>query len=203
MHILEKAFLNLLRGNISILEDPDIRIGNRFSPYDNTPCVTLDVVDENFIRRRFITLDNMKYLRKLYDVDLWINIYVNTEEDRQSIIEDIDKRILQAEANHYTTCTNFNDNICNKLESECEVLTTDNGRTIKNQCPNLKNYQSFFKTYHIQKNTFKLLGVTNLDELDISQPVLRTIFKLNMNYYSYYKIGGKSFNNLNLSGDLL
>ncbi len=203
MHILEKAFLKLLRGNLSIVEDPDIRIGNRYSPQDNTPCVTLDVVDENFIRRRFITLDNTQYLRKLYDVDLWINIYVNTEEDRQSIIEDINKRILQAEANHYTTCNNFNDGHCNKLDSQCETLTIDNGRTIKNQCPNLENYQSFFKTYHIQKNTFKLIGVTNLDDLEISPPVLRTIFKLNMNYYTYYEIGGKSFNNINFSGDLL
>ena len=86
MHVLEKSFLDLLRGNISIVPDADVYIGNRFSPDDKTPAIIIDLVDETFIRKHYITLKGVQYLRKLYDVDIWINIYANNEEDRQMTI---------------------------------------------------------------------------------------------------------------------
>lgn len=198
MHVLEKSFLDLLRGNISIVPDADIYIGNRYFPEDKTPAVIIDLVDETFVKKNYITIDNIQYLRKLYDVDIWINIYVNNEEDRQSIINDINKRILQAETNHYTTCAKYNNELCNETGNRCEALTSTSGRANKKQCPNLKIYKSFFKQNHIQKHTFKVIGTTNLDDLNVTEPVLRTIFKLNMGYYTYYSIGGRTFNSIKM-----
>ncbi|KZX11370.1 hypothetical protein MBORA_16150 [Methanobrevibacter oralis] len=203
MHVLEKSFLDLLRGNISIVPDADVYIGNRFSPDDKTPAVIIDLVDETFIRKHYITLEGVQYLRKLYDVDIWINIYANNEEDRQSIIEDVTNRILQAETNHYTTCANYNKTSCSETGNTCEALTSTSGRANKKQCPDLNIYKSFFKQNHIQKQTFKIIGVTNLDDLNVTGPVLRTIFKLNMEYYSYYPIGGRTFNSISIDGDLI
>lgn len=196
MHVLEKSFLDLLRGNIGDVHDADIKIGNRYSPTDNTPCITIDCVDETYVRKHYITINQKQYLRKTFDVDIWINIYSNNEEDRQNIKEDVNNRIIQAETNHYTTCNHFNDDICSITKNTCEALTSQNTRACKNQCPDLNKYQSFFTTNHIRKSTFKTIGEAKMDDLDATQPILRTIVKLNMEYYTYHQIGGKTFNKI-------
>ncbi len=195
MHLLEKAFIDLLRDNLCVSNDK-IYTGNRYRPSDITPCVNLLLADETFIRRRYVEINHIQYIQQHYNAELWINVWCNTEQERQTLINQIDNRIKQALANHYTTCTYFNDNICSKTNETCEALTSQSGRANKNQCPNLLNYQSFFNLNHIPKRTFKLTSVTDLDELNASETLLRSIFKLNMDYYTYYEIGGRTFTDL-------
>lgn len=204
MHELEKAFIDLLRGNLTI-SDNKIYTGNRYSPKDITPCVNVLVADEGLIKQKYIEIDNVQYISKRYNVDLWINVWCNLEEERQTLITEVNNRILQAEANHYTTCANFNPSShnCSETMEECEALTLQNGRANKNQCPNLHNYQSFFRQNNIVKRTFTINSITDLDELDSSETILRTIFKLNMDYYTFYRIGGRTFDSIKISEELL
>lgn len=192
MHILEKIFIDLLRNNIQISNEK-IYAGNRYRPKDITPCVNLLVVDENFIRRRNVEINCKEYIQKYYSAELWINVWCNKEEEREELINQISTRIDQVLANHYTTCANYNEGQCNITDEECETLTSQSNRANKNQCPDLEKYKSFFKSNHIPKKTFKIRSITDLDELNVSETVLRTIFKLEMNYYKYYEIGGRSF----------
>lgn len=192
MHVLEKAFIDLLRNNLCVTNDK-IYAGNRYRPSDMTPCVNLLVSDENLIRRRIVEKDCKQYIQQEYAAELWINIWCNTEEERQTLINQIRNRIYQLLANHYSTCANFHDDICSITDESCEALTSQSNRANKNQCPDLDKYLSFFYNNHIRKRTFQLLSVTDLDELDVSETVLRTIFKLEMNYYDYYEIGGRPF----------
>lgn len=198
MHVLEKAFIDLLRGNLCV-EDNKIYTGNRYRPKDNTPCVNIQLASENNIRRRYIEIDCKQYIQKKYSAELWINIWCNTEEERQTLINQINTRLDQTLANHYTTCANYNNTICSITNEECEALTSQSNRAFKKQCPNLEIYKSFFKSNHITKNTFKLLSVMDLDELELSESLLRTIFKLEMNYFNYYEIGGRPFSDLNIT----
>ena len=191
MHILEKAFIDLLRGHLSISNEK-IYTGNRYRPKDITPCVNLILADETFIRRRYVEINNSQHIQQYHSGELWINIWCNTEEERQNLIDQTDIRIKQALANHYTTCAHYNNELCSKTNDECEALTSQSNRANKNQCPDLTKYQSFFNYNHIPKTTFKYSKM-DLDELDLSEPVLRTIFKLNMNFYTYYEIGGRTF----------
>lgn len=193
MHILEKAFIDLLR-NYLPLSNGKIYTGNRYKPEDMSPCVNLLLANENFIRRRYVEIEHKQYLQQEYNAELWINIWCNAEEQRQELITAVDTRIKQALANHYTTCTNYNNDecICSITNESCEALTSQSSRANKNQCPDLTKYQSFFNYNHILKRTFNST-VNDLDELNISEPLLRTIFKLNMNYYNYYEIGGRTF----------
>lgn len=192
MHVLEKAFIDLLRDNLCVANQ-NIYAGNRYRPSDMTPCVNLSVADETLLRRRIVEKNCKQYIQQEYNAELWINIWCNTEEERQTLINQIRNRIYQTLANHYTTCSHYNDGNCNVNNEECEALTSQKSRANKHQCPDLEKYLSFFYSNHIPKRTFRLLSVTDLDELDLSETLLRTIFKLEMNYYDYYEIGGRSF----------
>lgn len=204
MHVLEKAFIELLRNNLHISNDK-IYTGNRYRPKDITPCVSVQVADESFIRRQYVEIDNVQHIRKLYSADVWINIWCNSEEERTSLIEAIQLRINQLEANHYSTCMNYtyDEDVCSKIDDVCEALTSNSGRANKGQCPNLLNFTSFFEKYNIPQRSFNLNSMTDLDELNESETVLRTIFKLNMQYYAFYPIGGRIFNSINFTEDLL
>ena len=191
---MEKAFMELLT---PVMEIP---IVVKYTPLDYTPCITIQQVDGRCQRREYVEIHNEQYIRKKYFSDIWINIWCNNEKERHQLISLIHERILQAEANHYTTCKHYNsvDETCSVLESKCEALTRNTNRTNKKQCPRLDIYQSFFKTHHIIKNSFH-----NRDELDVAEPVLRTIFKIDLDHYQYYKIGGRVFNDIKLNEELL
>ena len=195
MHVLEKAFIDLLRNNLCISNDK-IYTGNRYKPADITPCVNVRLADETFIRRRYEEINNIEFIKQQYDAELWINIWCNTEEERLQLIQQIDTRIKQALANHYTTCSHYDNTNCNVINETCEALTSQSNRANKNQCPNLTNYQSFFNLNRIPKRTFNVNSIIDLDELDLSKPILRTIFKLNMNYSTYHEIGGRTFTDI-------
>lgn len=204
MHILEKAFITLLRNHLPI-HNKYIFTGSRYIPADHTPCVSVQVADESSIRKQYVEINHVQHLRRLYSADVWVNVWCSTEEERTSLINAIQLRFNQLEASHYTTCSNFNfnDNCCSKLETECEALTLDTGRTNKGQCPNLSNFTSFFETFNIPQRSFNLNSMTDLDELSESETVLRTIFKLNMQYYAFYPIGGRVFDSITFNEDLL
>ena len=124
MHFLEKEFIDLLRNHLYISNDK-IYAGNRLRVEDITPCVNLLLADETFIRRKYVEINNQQYIQQYYNAELWINIWCNTEEERQQLISEITLRINQALANHYTTCHNFihNQTLCSKTNETCEALT--------------------------------------------------------------------------------
>ena len=197
MNILEKAFIDLLRDNLCISNDK-IYTGNRLKPSDESPCVQINLAAENLVRRTYDEINTRQYIKQEYNAELWINIYCNSEEERQTLINQINNRIHQALANHYTTCANYNEDTCSITDETCQALTSHGYRAHKNQCPQLEIYKSFFKSNHILKKTFKLLSVTDLDELNLSQTLHRSIFKLEMNYQTYYEIGGRPLKDLHI-----
>lgn len=204
MFEMEKAFANLLEGNVTY-DDEAVQIIQGYSQIDETPCITIQQVAESFVNRRYVEINNIQNIQKTYDSTIWINIWCNTNKQRNLLIEQVQNRILQAEANHYSTCQNFNNGECNVLDSECEALNrnSNSSRVVKNQCPLPDIYTPFFQTYHIKKNTFCIDSITDADELDIGEPILRSIFSLNMNYDKYYPIGGTTFEKIDLGDDLL
>lgn len=203
MFLSEKAFIDLLRGNLSVSDDK-IFTGSRYKPIDVTPCVTVNQASEVQVLTKQMP-GSEEFIRSEYDVQVWINIWCNTEEQRSTLIEEVETRILQALANHYTTCARYTDGDCTFLEDECATLNITNGRTAKNQCPypNTYEYCSWFKKNQIIKNTFAIEGNQDMDELDLAQPVLRTIIKVDMTYYKIHTIGGHPIGRLIVDEELL
>lgn len=196
MYPMEMALLHLLKGWVK-LDDVVVPVIRRYAPVDQTPCITVVQADETHQNRRYTEYEATQCIQHKYSSNLWINIWCRKEEERHELISQVWERILQAEANHYSTCGWYHDGLCSALnDGSCEALTRDTNRTGKGQCPNLDVYRSFFRTWKIIKNTFYIDSVTDMDELDVSEPVLRSIVKLKMDYYTYHVIGGRTFTDI-------
>ena len=203
MYALEKAVIDLLRNHLSISNDK-IFTGSRYKPSDVTPCVTVNQASEVQVSTRQMPGPE-EIIQSEFDVQIWINIWCDTEEERTQLIDEIELRIFQALADHYTACANYNEGECTFLEEDCATLNIINGRTAKNQCPYPHDYHycSWFKQNRIIRRTFAVNGKQDLDELDLSKPVLRTIIKVDMNYYKLHNIGGHKIGNLIVDEELL
>ena len=203
MFLPEKAFIDLLRGNLSISDDK-VFTGNRYKPMDVTPCVTVNQASEVLVSTKQMS-GPAEVIRLEYEVQVWINIWCNTEEQRTTLIDEVETRIHQALANHYTTCARYDCGECTFLEAECAALNIINGRTAKNQCPypNTYGYRSWFKKNQIIKRTFEIDGKQDMDELDLAKPVLRTLIKVDMNYFKIHTIGGHPIGKLIVDEELL
>jgi hypothetical protein len=133
----------------------------------------------------------------LYEIDLRLDIWALTENNRQSLIEQVQTCFYKALSDHHEYCTSYNDGTCTPLEQECLVdlpeYKTDK-RAVKKQCPcpNELPYQNLWSKYHIDITTFTLNPAYDLDELNETEPVLRSRFDISFNYKDCYVIGGKT-----------
>ena len=133
----------------------------------------------------------------LYEIDLRLDIWALTEDTRQTLIEQVQTCFNKALSDNYEYCTSYNDGTCTPLEQECLVdlpeYKTDK-RAVKKQCPcpNELPYQNLWSKYHIDITTFTLNPAYDLDELNETEPVLRSRFDISFNYKDCYVIGGKT-----------
>ena len=197
MFPMENAIWNLLKDNITFNGETVIPLIRRLTPEDETPCITIEQAAETQLKREVFHGEH-EIIRLTNNCEVWINIWCDTEEQRTNLIYQVENRIFEALGNHYTTCKHYKKGVCKSLNNKCEALTIDNGRTSKNQCPYPieNNYVNWFHANHIIKNTFRISGRSNMDELDVSEPILRTLIQLDMNYYLFRDIGGKLYDAL-------
>lgn len=190
MYPMVNAFYQILKGRIKI-NDEKIKVIHRLKSRDQTPCITIEQAAEVQLERDYRT-DATQRLIFENNVEIWVNVLCDTEEERHTIISQIKMLFFQALANHFSLCSHYQNGMCKFLDDECEALNITNGRTAKRQCPypEKNNYTSWFKEHHIIKNSFKLSGVQDMDELDISEPLLRTLIKFDLNYRTSHVLGG-------------
>lgn len=202
MYPIVNAFWELLKGNITY-KDKTIPIVKRLKSKDKTPCITLDIASDMQINRDYRT-DKTQRIVLEHSAEIWVNIWCDTEEERHTILSQIRLLFFKALGNHYTTCSHYNDGTCNFLDRECEALTVMNGRSAKSQCPHPKrnDYTSWFKKHHIIKRSFRLSGISEMDELDVAEPVLRTLIKFDLNYIMSHDLGGIVATDLTIEEDL-
>lgn len=200
----EKAVWDLLNGNVKLDDVDVISLVRRLTSEDETPCITIQQAAEVQLNRQVMP-GKHEVIMTRNNVEVWINIWANTEEERNYIINQVEHRINQALANHYTTCANYNQGNCDFLEDACAALNITNGRTAKSQCPYPKdyNYKSWFIQNKIIKNTFIISGRQDMDELNITQPVLRTLIKLDFDYFRTYDLGGQEIKDIIIDEALL
>ena len=201
---MEKAVWDLLNGKVKLDDFDVISLVRRLTSEDETPCITIQQAAEVQLNRQVMP-GKHEVIMTRNNVEVWINIWANTEEERNYIINQVEHRINQALANHYTTCANYNQGNCDFLEDACAALNITNGRTAKSQCPYPKdyNYKSWFIQNKIIKNTFTISGRQDMDELNITQPVLRTLIKLDFDYFRTYDLGGQEIKDIIIDEALL
>lgn len=190
MYPMVNAFYQILKGRIKI-NDEKIKVIHRLKSRDQTPCITIEQAAEIQMKRDYRTDATQRVVIE-NNVEIWVNIWCDTEEERHTMISQIKRIFFEALANHFSLCSHYTEGQCEFLNRECEALNITNGRTAKRQCPYPKenDYTSWFKEHHIIKNSFKLSGVQDMDELDIADPVLRTLIKFDLNYINSHDMGG-------------
>lgn len=218
-----KALLFLFKGKIRV-GNTIIPVIKRNYPIDKTPCVTIeDTTGGRTYRTDFLQMklplptshpqfdsndpDRLfpqQVLRMKRNITLNLNVWCNSEEERDMILTQIDLIIKWVFSNNYHHCTNFNNstNFCETLNRECEAIQSINGRGIKNQCPNPEeySYQNIFGKYHLLPKTFNVEPPFSLDDFNTEPPALRSVIKVTTDYYEYYRIGGNEIEDITFEG---
>ena len=202
---MEHFILDVLQGKLSV-NDEEVRLIQAPPQDNNMPTLTIDnsagthTLNSN---KTNITVNNRRQeaIVTEYETDLRLDIWALSEEDRQTLIEQVQTCFYQALSDHYQYCSRYNDGDCESLESPCLATSRDyalDKRAIKHQCPcpHELDYENLWTRYHIDIASFTLNPAYDLDELNETEPVLRSRFDISFNYKDYYIIGGKTSTDL-------
>ena len=209
--------LRVLQGNIIINHgETPVRLIQSPPTTDNTPCITIDSsggtrnlgkyftnkdyplppdhpqYDHNHPERLF----SRQILLEKRGVDLDLNIWCNTEDEREEIITQIRTLFYLAQSDNYRFCSNYNKNTheCNCLEETCPTfeLTEPDTRGSKGQCmdPNTYGYKNIFTEYDIVRGSFDVEPAYPLDDLNKENLLMRSVIRVSCDYYDTHIIGG-------------
>lgn len=220
-----KFTLRILHDNLHKIPEEGggvIPVIKRSYPLDKTPCVTIDdsggstTLTKHFTNKP-LPLPNNHPQKKDYPkpipqqvlVDkrqstIQVNVWCDTENEREHINNQILNLFYQAQTDHYRFCKQYTENGCKTLHEPCKAKHGKDKRGIKNQCPlpYTYHYCNLFTRYHIIRPTFNIENPFCLDDLSTERIVLRSVFKISMVYYDYYNVGGNLVNDLILSDEL-
>lgn len=208
-----KAIKRVLWGNI-ILDGVKVPVIKRSYPYDKTPCVTIDDSGGSaFINRHILNVpypvsnEHPQYdernpfkkipqqvIREYYETTLNINVWANTEDERENLNNIILKLFYEAQSDNYKFCNNYHDGDCAYMDNTCYGKHFDgfSHRTAKHQCPNplVYGYENIFTTYNLIRASFHIDQPFTLDDRSKDDVVLRSVLKLHTGYYVDHIIGG-------------
>ena len=186
-----------------------IKINNVFVPIvkqsqirDKTPCITLDNQNTN-LQATYYTYDPLEHFNRRFDATTVVNIWCNSETERQKILDQVDDCFNAILNEYYQYCTKYEDGYCTSLETDCKTLESLSSRAYKNQCPRPLEYgyENLFTKYHVNPNTFGVdQGVDN-DEYDKKDVLLRTMITVTLEYVIVYDVGGKISEKLIYEGE--
>lgn len=186
MNRFEQFLVEFLQGRITYEGSP-VEVRREFQPpTDNLPCITLDTGIGDTTRDYRRTLSGGEKLVYHRESEIQVNLWTNTEDERENIAEQI-KDLYTRLINHdYIFCSKYQRNgQCSTLNSACPAgsLYSD-ARALKRQCPqpDLYQYEWMLKAYGIYDGTFILEPPFRMDELDLNPPLLRYVFRAHCEY---------------------
>ena len=191
----EQFILDCLQGRLTDSEGNPVRLIQSPPQYNNIPCLTVDnsagavILDRNKINK-LIDGEPREVIETKYDIDIRLDIWALSEEDRQALIDQVQVCFFKAISDHYTYCTAYMDGSCECVLESGEYELDKRGS--KNQCPFPHNYpyENLFTKYNIDLQTFNISLPYDLDELEESEAILRTRFNISFDWTDYYIIGG-------------
>lgn len=191
----ENFILDVLQGRLTDADGNPVRLIQHPPQYNNIPTLTIDnsagavILDRN---KTNIQIDGepQEVIETKYDIDIRLDIWALNEDDRQTLIDQVQVCFFKAISDHYEYCTAYMDGSCEcVLENEEYELDK---RGSKSQCPFPQDlpYENLFTKYNIDLQTFNISLPYDLDELEESEAILRTRFNISFDWTDYYIIGG-------------
>ena len=217
-----KAIKRVLWGNI-VLDGNKIPVIKRSYPYDKTPCVTIDDSGGSAFKDRqilnvpcYVNKEHPQYdvqnpfkkipqqvLREYYETTININVWANSEDEREQLNNIILKLFYDAQSDNYMFCNNYHDGDCSYMDNTCyAVHFNGTGRSAKQRCPNplVYGYENIFMTYNLIRASFHLDQPFSLDDMNKDNVILRSVLKLHTGYYVDHIIGGIVNDEIDFSG---
>lgn len=194
--------LDVLQGKLTDTDGNPVRLIQHPPSYNSMPCLSIDnsagarTLNSNKMN---IRVDNrmQEAIVTLYEIDLRLDIWALDEDTRQSLIDQVRTCFYQALSDHHHYCSSYDNGECTPLGQPCLVdlpeYATDK-RAVKKQCPcpHELPYENLWTKYHIDMTTFTINPAYDLDELNETEPLLRSRFDIRFNWRDYYVIGGKT-----------
>lgn len=183
MHCLEKYLINLLQGKI-IYDEKIVEVRKHYDDAPLLPLITLDTsagVSTNYSYHELTNVDTLYFNR---DATVNISVWCNTEEQRQSITQQIMECYYKEKNFHYTYCSNYHNGICNTSGSKCGATTITNNRTVKDKCPDPDwyKYESLQSKCYIVHDTITIEPAYDIDEVQQHPPLLHSILRCTATY---------------------
>ena len=219
-----QAIIRMLQGKVILEDTTDVRIVKRVYTIDKTTCITIDnssgtaIIGKNIINKEYpIPSTHPQYdsenpdktisqqvIREERSITLDLNVWCDTEDERDEITDKISKLFYQIQSDHYTFCCQYTDGYCNHLQEQCKVDDTTS-RGVKEQCPKPEEYgyKNIFTLFDIIRATFDVAPSYILDDYTTSPPIMRSIIRVEFSYYDYHNIGGAVSTKLHFDEELI
>ena len=179
MNRFESFLVELLQEKI-VYNDKIVYVQKHFSNDADLPVITLDTSRGVTTEYYYKDIDVKDTLYSYRQSNIDINIWCNTDEERNNITNQILNCFYKEKNNHYTYCTKYNNGTC-----DCHVHEVENGSTAKEKCPDINyyGYQSLTLKHGLIEGSILIEPPYDLDELNEHPPILRSILSANAEYY--------------------
>ena len=180
MNNFEAFLVDLLQDRITY-DDRTVYVSRnwRFET-DQVPIITLDLGAGTTTEYYYNDLDVSDTLYAYRTSNIDINVWCNTEEERESITQQILNCWHREKRFHYTYCTKYMNQSC-----ECMVDYIHNGSTAKGKCPDIDfyGYEGLTKKHSMQPGSITIEPQYMLDDPTEEPPLLRSIIRAKGQYY--------------------
>lgn len=175
-----EAFLVELLQNRITYDDRTVYVSRNYRfETDQLPLITLDLGAGTTTEYYYHELDVRDKLFAFRTSNIDINVWCNTEEERESIVQQILECWYKEKTFHYTYCTKYNDGTC-----DCMVDVIHNGSSVKNKCPDIPfyGYESLTRKHGILEGSISIEPAYQLDEPAENPPLLRSLLRAQAQY---------------------
>ena len=205
MNPIINFLIDVLYHRIKLNDGRIVPIIKRPYPVDKIPCITLDTQSTTY-NGEYITYNPQENLCKEYEGVTVINLWCNDEDDRQSMIFDVEDCFNKVQLDNYTYCVNYTeDGICKSLLNPCPVPVDRHALSCTHRCPRPEqyHYQNLFTKHMIDRYTLNVNQGVDNDEYDKEPPILRTMITMRAHYLVKYCNDGKVSRTLEYEDKLL
>lgn len=173
---LEWYIVDLLQGKL-FHDGEKVEVVKQFNQHPRRPVVTLDI--QSVTTQQIF--NNPSLARKYYEykADININVWCDTERQRESLVQQIMDCFYQEQTYHYRYCEQYSDGRCLTNGASCTGVTNVHYRC---KDPDNLGYSSLRYRHNIIPRTLVVDPPFELDEVADHPPLLRSILRCSAQY---------------------
>lgn len=199
MNNFESYLVELLQGYL-FFDGSSVEVRKNFLPLAVLPCVTLDLGAGTTTDYYWHDLDDdgHEIVWQHCTSDINLNVWCNTEQERESLTAQIQECFHKEKLYHYSYCSQYDDGNCSS-GGRCGVNTSGSAKQV---CPDpyLYGYESLRAKHGIVDNSVRVEPPFDMDEFDRKPPLLRSVLRCSGEYERIVDCAGVPFDDIVIEG---